>query len=969
MSVTMRSQSQESRRVGAPKLLERRGETAALGQALRSARARNGGLVVVEGAAGLGKSRLLAAAAHSARASGMSVVSARGNELERDFPFGVALQLYEPVLAAADTEGRARLLSGAAGLAAPLFEATGAGHGLPGEGASYSLVHGLYWIAGNMCVPADPDAPLRPLAVVVDDVQWVDTPSLRFLSYLAQRLEELPVAMIIALRPGERRPQRRRQESLDELLAQLRGHALARVLRPAPLSEEAVAQLVREGLSPRAEPEFCLACSRVTGGNPFLVRELVSELYADGVVPDVAAADRLARLAPESVLRAVLSRLARLPPGAAALARAVAVLGDAGTLRHAAPLAGLKPAAAAELADALTQVEILAPGEPLRFAHALIGNAIYSDLPRLERGRSHLRAARLLADEGAPLDRVAAHLVAGAPDGDRWAVAQLRAAARQAMTRGAPEAAARDLERALREPPPAAERADVLIELGDAQARTGSPSANETLDAAIALLDDPRARAAAHRRLGGVLYGQGRHSEAADAFKRGLAERVGVEDALTRDLRAAFVATATLDSGRRASAIGELALLLEHLEDDQTPAERVLLAQAALQKALAGDPAEDIRALAERAWGDGALLAEEGPDGQAWNLITGALTWAEAYAESEAVASTVLEEARRRGSVIAFASASYCRSVPVLLRGRVSEALADVDQALGARRYGWEMFVGAASWARARALLEQGELDGADQALALADDPRYESSIERPLMLEGRGRLRLAQARPREALADCLQAGRLFEGFGASLPALAPWQLGAALAALGMGDREQARGLVDAAAEAAARLGAPGAIGATQRVAGLVERGAEGVARLRDAVATLERSSATLELVRALVDLGGALRRAGSRTESREPLGRGLELAHRCGATALERRAREELQATGARPRRIVQTGAEALTASERRVAHMAADGLGNREIAQGLFVTTKAVEFHLRHAYAKLGIRSRKQLAGALSG
>jgi DNA-binding NarL/FixJ family response regulator len=132
-------------------------------------------------------------------------------------------------------------------------------------------------------------------------------------------------------------------------------------------------------------------------------------------------------------------------------------------------------------------------------------------------------------------------------------------------------------------------------------------------------------------------------------------------------------------------------------------------------------------------------------------------------------------------------------------------------------------------------------------------------------------------------------------------------------------------------------------------------------------VAALERSEARLELARSLVELGAALRRAGARREAREPLRRGRELAHALGGALVAERARVELLATGARPRRPQLVGHEALTPSERRVAAMAKDGLANREIAQALFVSPKTVEMHLSHAYRKLGIGSRTQLGRAL--
>ena len=147
-----------------------------------------------------------------------------------------------------------------------------------------------------------------------------------------------------------------------------------------------------------------------------------------------------------------------------------------------------------------------------------------------------------------------------------------------------------------------------------------------------------------------------------------------------------------------------------------------------------------------------------------------------------------------------------------------------------------------------------------------------------------------------------------------------------------------------------------------------MQGGRRGEAQLRHAVTVLEPSGARLEHARALIDLGGMLRRANRRADAREPLRRGLELAYRAGALGLVTHAQEELAATGARPRTLALTGVEALTPSERRVARMAAEGMANKEIAQALFVTVKAVEVHLS-VYRKLQIKSRTQLADVISG
>jgi DNA-binding CsgD family transcriptional regulator len=190
---------------------------------------------------------------------------------------------------------------------------------------------------------------------------------------------------------------------------------------------------------------------------------------------------------------------------------------------------------------------------------------------------------------------------------------------------------------------------------------------------------------------------------------------------------------------------------------------------------------------------------------------------------------------------------------------------------------------------------------------------------------------------------------------------------GAAQALLRLGERETARQVAQAELDDVRKFGAPRALGVASRVAGLAQGGRDGLELLSESVTSLRSSSALLELAHSLTELGAALRRAGQRTAAREPLAEALELSVRCGARRLVGRAREELKATGARPRREWRSGVEALTPSELRVVRLAADGRTNREIAHELFVTLKTVEGHLSRAYTKLGIGGRGELSGVL--
>ena len=179
--------------------------------------------------------------------------------------------------------------------------------------------------------------------------------------------------------------------------------------------------------------------------------------------------------------------------------------------------------------------------------------------------------------------------------------------------------------------------------------------------------------------------------------------------------------------------------------------------------------------------------------------------------------------------------------------------------------------------------------------------------------------------------------------------------------------RDEALAIAHEEVGLARRWGAPRALGNALIAAGLVTGGNDGLDLLHQAHVVLADSPARLARARAATEYGAALRRANHRADARGPLALGLALAERCGATALVERAHEELIATGARPRRAARTGVDALTATELRVARMAAEGMTNREVAQALFVTAKTVEYHLSHAYQKLGLRSRSQLAATL--
>jgi len=935
---------------GTGALLEREGDLEALAGALEAARGGTGSTFLLQGSAGIGKSRLLGETRALATALGLKPLAARGTELERAFPFGVARQLLEREVCRAGSDP---LLSGAASHAAPLLR--GERVAAAGE-RGFALLHGLYWVTQNLAEEA-------PLVLLVDDLHWSDRPSLRFLLYLSQRIEELPVVVVAAARsPWE-------QGEGGDLMVELASAPATSVRSLRTLSEQAVERLVEEALPGAAAP-FTAACADLVRGNPFLLRELIAELVERDVEPTSEVAELVARLAPETVHRSLLARLGRLPDKAAALARAAAVLAGDAHLRHAAALSGLDLDTASRAAAALVAAEFLEDTEPLVFVHPLVQSTIQSDLPAAELGAAHLRAARILLDAGTPPERVAPHLMAARKGAEQWVVDVLMAAADRASSQGAPESAAAYLRRAWEEPPTQGRRAEVLLALGRAESAAGQPGASEHLEAAVERLEAPRERASALLSLGRDLFARGDAAGAAGAFERGLRD-LPEGDPLALELLANQAVASVFDPERSATAFEHLQALLRTGNGARSHSVRAALGQLAGATAFQGQDLAGAVELARQAWAGGALLEEGTSEEPAIYAATAALQFASRFEESFAILDAAVEDARRRGSLMAYATAAYCRGGGYWLAGRVGEAVADLEQVVDARRSGWDVYLPSAY---GFLLLALAELERGDEAAAMLSElaPLEErwraTSVSYPRLLTGASRLHLQRGENVQALERARLAGDLVEStVGTKNPSAISWRAPAAVALARLGRRDEALGLAGEEVANARVWGAPRELGQALIALASVQGGVESLGSLREAVDVLAPSEARLIHAEALTALGDALRRAGERDQARAALREALDMAARCGALRTAARAEEELVVAGARPRRRKLSGPEALTPGELRVARMAMSGMTNREIAEALFVTTKAVQWHLGNVYRKLEIGGRAELADAL--
>jgi DNA-binding CsgD family transcriptional regulator/tetratricopeptide (TPR) repeat protein len=932
-------------------LIERAPELAQIDAVLQAAKGGEGGELVIAGPPGIGKTALLEAALARARRRELVTLSASAGELERHFPYGVVRQLFEPAVRRASEAERRRLFAGVAKVTAPLLLGEAQEPAGVRDDTAFGLTHGFYWLLVNLCERT-------PVLIAVDDVHWADSPSLRFLVHLSRRLDGIAAALLASARTGERGLE-------PALVAQLAESPRAQVVSPAALSAEGVGELLAAGLGRDAESAFASASREVTGGVPFFVHELVSALAVDEIAPTARQAKRVRELGPRTVARATLVRLGRTSADSVALARAVAVLAAQATLPRAAKLAELDDTAALVALDSLVAADLVQAGEHLAFEHPTVRATVYEELGPGERSRLHHAAALLLAEEGAELDAIAAQLLASEPLGSPEVVDQLRQAAALALARGAPEDAVAYLSRALAEGSERELRAAVAFELGTASKLAGRPGTLKHFAEAQRLARDPVLQGEAALELATTLGLTGSWDEGLAVVSQALTDLGGRESALATRLECLHAGLAGSDPRYVAELDARLPELETLAAEEGVAARSLSLLLGALQ-AWRGAEASAVSALIERGFGGRQPLAE---GVEPWTLGQGlgALILSGQGQRAHELADVLLTEGRELGSLSGFILGTAYRGFVGARFGDLAgaeEALRAALEPAREARVSYVLF--SHLWFALDVIVERSEasdLAGFVQAIELG--PLASVHIG-AMLLDVRGRVRGAAGDHEAGIADLREAGATFTALGLVNPNGSSWRSALALMLAGE-DRDEALRLARDELEDARAVGQARAIGTALRTIGLLEDGAKGRRRLEESVEVLADSPARLEHARSLVEVGAALRRAGKRAAAREPLRGGLDIAAGGGAERLAERARTELEASGGRPRRLRSSGRDALTPSELRVAGMAAEGHTNNEIAQALFVTPKTVDTHLSHVYAKLGISSRRALAGAL--
>ncbi|MEU3642645.1 AAA family ATPase [Lentzea sp. NPDC034063] len=881
-------------------LLERTGELRRLTEALDRARRGSGGRIVVTGPLGCGKSALLDAL--RARATGFRVLTATCSALERDFAFGVARQLLDPVLA----QDGARLLSGPAGLARPVFEEdTPVDSVFAVQEAAISGLTALLRAIGAE----------QPVLLLIDDLQWADDPSLHWLVTVAAVLENEPVLLVAATRDSTR------------------GLPGSTEIRPEPLSPRAVAELVEHRTGLRPDEDFVAACHAVTGGNPMFLCAVLHHVTS----PTADQVPHVRELRPARLRERLVRDLATQPFFAQDFAKAAAVLGEDELVGR---LAGLTDRQAVEAQRVLDQAGLVL-GRPV------IRDAIEESMPVGERDDWQAKAVKLLHDNGRPAEQVAARLLTVTAAQGPWAIEALGEAAATALRRGAPEVAARYLRRALRYVARDSEqRARLLVDLATAE-RLFDPAASvRHISYAVPLFREVEERAAALVRIAPTALGSAPRPvrDLIDHVAAGLAHNQELAYRLEARQRYAWHADPALlaDSAQRLQQIS-----------GATPGERelqiVLLDAAMLTARL---PAHEVAAIAR------TVLRQEPPHPTHVHTALPLLIKVLAAADAAHEAVPWLDQAFGQATTTVEQALIRAQQSFVLMHlGKPGEARAAAEHAVDLAVLDWR---GDTTTAAIGLIAVAVDLrDPALIAKLLAsrpdrDEPAGVEAVYRMLHAMGEA-LAGEHAQALERLQDC---GRVFDAAGWRNPVLLPWCVHVARLHAQLGDFAAAREAAMAGWDRAVEWGAPLGIGRALTVLGRYTPGGQGLEMLREAVEVLHANP--FERAKTLLHLG-ARERADGDPQAQRRLSDAYQLAVDSGAERLAQRIAKELD--GNSPGIVV-----ALTRAEFKVAGLVVRGLTNAEIADELAVTSRAIEKHLTNSFRKLGIRRRTELPGALA-
>lgn len=920
-------------------------ETAVLGGALEGVVGGGSASALIEGAPGTGKTRLLEETAALCRAAGCTVITVRADELDQYAPLAT-------LLAAVDA------LDGGDRSDEPAPRAA-----TDGTGAADQRIGLLDHLADRL----EHHSRRVPLAVLVDDVQWADPATLFALRALPTRLAGLPILWVLTVRPGSGRT------VVDRAREHLLGQPGAHHLILSPLPPEEVVGLAADVLGAAPEPALARRL-RETGGNPFLVTEVLRAVAEGDPDPSAGAAPAAPGTedVPVALRRSLRVRMGRLPADTARLLQVGAVLGREFDLATAARLLDRPVAALLASVDTALEADVLATaGDRLTFRHDLLRHAVYEELPLPVRSALHGQAAELLSAAGRRPAEVARHLVLAAGPLDVGALDVLRDALRE-LAPTAPETAA-DLALQAARLLPADDPRQVELVTEAAQLLGWTRRIREALELVDATLcrRPPAAQEAALRLVAAEIHqSAGEDDEAMGHLLRAL----DLPD-LPGELRFRLLKTrgnGHLRSGGidAAEQIGRELVPAAH--DSTDPADPVSALLFESQVAFyRGRPARALE-LAEQA----AHRAAAAPEGlrlrpprapELWMATV--LAGTDRLPEAERLLGRGLREAEASGTGWALPQWHAARACVLLERGRLGDAAAEAEASLTVAEELELLGAGAAVARSVLALtaLAVGDPAGAERHLAAVAADGAGAWTDAPWTALARACL-LDAAGEAEAAAAALHDPCGSDG-PAPLLAVTPGHWPRVLRiALRAGDRD----LAEAVAGAVGRIAAD----SDQRVVRAVHAHIGGVLagdpdRLASAVALL-RHPATRPpaLAAACEDLAEVLAAAGRGSAAVAHLEEAARLTAACGASRDRERIEDRLRSLRAQPAKAAHrvpaavSGWDSLTQSELRVVHLVAAGLTNRAVADELYLSVHTVNTHLRHVFTKLGIGSRVELA-----
>jgi len=889
-------------------------------QALSRARSGISATLVLVGEPGIGKTALLGYAAE--RAAGMQLLRARGVESEAQIPFGSLLELIRPALTLLGKipEPQAAALEGALALR------SGTGHDRFAVGAATLSLLAAY-------------AEQAPVAVLVDDAQWLDGSSAQALLFAFHRLLADPIAVLVAVREGE--------PSLVD------GVDLP-TLRIGGLTSDEAATLV-PGLAPEAAGRL----HRATAGNPLALLELASD------APDLMLAPEGAPVLVSARISHAFLQRAGLLDGAARRALVLSATSDTGdlpTLERAAALLGidLSALAAAESAGLVT----LHAGV-VEFRHPLARSAIYADAPASQRRDAHRALAAALPD--GDIDRRAWHLAAAAAGTDETASAALEQAGVRGRDRSAYATAAAAFERAGRLTASGERRARLLRESAEAgwlagltdQAVTLLGEARAATGDAVTLVEIDELLGHIATRCGPVMRGH--------AILTAAAERADPERAVAMLAEAAFACFFAGNPAEMLSVAGQAQALLP---PDPSPRARFLAAiTAGMARILGGDAAAGARAVHEA-----VTIAESSADLRGDLQLIPWLAAAPLFLRQMGTGRPLLEHAlqtaRARAAVGALPSVLNLIARDQAVTDRWAVAGATYQEAIDlARESGQhtELALGLAglAWLQARRGREQECRACAAEALSLGHELGL--GLCEVWAAAALGELELGLGDAARAAEHFEHQQQLLRDLAITDADLSPAaELVDAYTRLGRGEEAQ-RAAAEFMATASAK-GQPWSLARAQRCQALLAGGAGFPACFEQAMRLHEQTPDAFEAARTRLTYGERLRRARRRVLAREQLRVAADTFERLDARPWAARARAELAATGETRRQRDPSTIDELTPQELQIALLLTAGKTTRETAAALFLSPKTVEYHLRHIYQKLGIHSRHQLAQALA-